>query len=143
MFTLFHHFWGRRLSDRFCWICLSELFYSSARNQNKNKTKQDHLIFYLKKSWNIKKHRNATLHPRTRIVESPRDVPYGYKNLQECMYSLPTILPWSGRYSGQSTMYVKHCDCLLSLACGRRLLWTTRQVWSIIHFSRLNAISDL
>jgi hypothetical protein len=26
-------------------------------------------------------------------VESPRDVPYGYKNLQECMYSLPTISP--------------------------------------------------
>jgi hypothetical protein len=27
------------------------------------------------------------------IVESPRDVPYGDINLQECMYSLPTILP--------------------------------------------------
>jgi hypothetical protein len=35
------------------------------------------------------------------IVKSPRDVLYGDINLQECMYSLPTILHWSGRYSGQ------------------------------------------
>jgi hypothetical protein len=27
------------------------------------------------------------------IVESPRDVPYGDINLQECMFSLPTISP--------------------------------------------------
>jgi hypothetical protein len=35
------------------------------------------------------------------IVESARDVPYGDINLQEFMYFLPTILPCSGRYSGQ------------------------------------------
>jgi hypothetical protein len=35
------------------------------------------------------------------IVESPRDVPYGDISLQECMYSLPTILPCSRRNSGQ------------------------------------------
>jgi hypothetical protein len=35
---------------------------------------------------------------RRAIVESPRDVPYGDINLQECMYSMPTI---SGQYSGQ------------------------------------------
>jgi hypothetical protein len=34
-------------------------------------------------------------------VESLRDIPYGNRNLQKFMYSLPTILPCSGRYSGQ------------------------------------------
>jgi hypothetical protein len=35
------------------------------------------------------------------IVESRRDIPYGNRNLQKFMYSLPTISPWSGQYSGQ------------------------------------------
>jgi hypothetical protein len=35
------------------------------------------------------------------IVESRRDIPYGNRNLHTFMYFLPTILPCSGRYSGQ------------------------------------------
>jgi hypothetical protein len=41
----------------------------------------------------LKEHSYNMLWIQRTNVESPRDVPYGYKNLQECMYSLPTILP--------------------------------------------------
>jgi hypothetical protein len=37
----------------------------------------------------------------TAIAYSRRDLPYVHKKLSKIMYSLHTISPWSGRYSGQ------------------------------------------
>jgi hypothetical protein len=63
------------------------------------------------------------------IVESPRDVPYGDINLQECMYSLPLYCPDQGDIVGRE--YIHSCKFISPYGTSLRIRQYSKRCYAV------------